>query len=127
MPRHRKSPSVEEQLESPASGSRNRGHAPTGSVSSISSFSSDLQTPAPTEGDTGTETELETEKETDFETDVTTRSQPPSFPVEQLSHSEPTDETSPASQHDLMNSYFRKDPLLMSNVDLLRYVTHASA
>lgn len=129
MPRRRKSASVNQHLVSPAYGARNRGHAQTGSASSISSFSSDqadLPTPAPTEGDTGTETELETERETDFEMDLTSRSQEITVPADQPSCNEPSDEnTVPAlaSQHDLMNSYFRKDTLLVSNVDLLRCVT----
>jgi len=126
MPRHKKSESVEEQLVSPASSTRNRGHAPTGSVSSISSFASDqadLPTPAPTEGDTATETEFETERETDLETDVAPRSQQTRLPIEQQFRNFVPDETvsvTPASQHDLMNSYFRKDTLFISNIDLLR-------
>lgn len=123
MPRHKKSGSIDEQL---ASGTRNRGHAQTGSVSSISSYTSDqadLPTPAPTEGDTATETEFETERETDVETDITPRSQRAALPEEQPPHSPLVDggsPTMPASQHDLMNNYFRKDTLLISNVDLLR-------
>ena len=129
MPRHKKSESVDEQLAFSASGARYRGHVPTGSVSSISSISSftsdqiDLPTPAPTEGDTATETELETERETDVEAEITPRSQGSTLPVEQLSYSPlPGGSTppTPASQHDLMNNYFRKDTLLISNVDLLR-------
>lgn len=125
MPRHRKSPSVDGQPGSPPSSARNRGHAQTGSVSSISSFASDqadLPTPPPTEGETATETELEMERETDVETDVTLRSER-TFTVEHSCRSETPDEitlSTPASQHDLMNSYFRKDTLLVSNVDLLR-------
>jgi len=132
MPRHKKAESVDEQVASPASGTRNRSHASTGSVSSISSFTSDqadLPTPAPTEGDTATETELETERETDVETDITPRSQRTTLPVEQPSHSPLPDRNTPAtpaSQHDLMNSYFRKDTLFISNVDLLRWGNHAS-
>ena len=126
MPRHRKSGSVDEQLASLASGTWNRGHAPTGSVSSVSSLTSDqadLSTPAPTEGDTATETELETERETDLETDITPRSQRATLPVERPPCSPFPDGNTPltpASQHDLMNSYFRKDALLISNIDLLR-------
>lgn len=129
MPRHKKSASVDERPSSPASGLRHRGHAPTGSVSSISSFASDqsdLRTPASTEGETATETELETERETDLEMDAASRSQRTASPGSQRSCSDPPDENtlpSPASQHDLMNSYFRKDTLFVSNVDLLRYST----
>ena len=127
MPRHKKSESADEQLASSAS-PRSRGHAQTGSVSSISSFASDqadLPTPAPTEGDTATETEFETERETDLEMDITPRSQQTTLPVEQPSRTRsplPDGNTpvTPASQHDLMNSYFRKDTLLISNIDLLR-------
>lgn len=126
MPRHKKSESVDEQLSFPASGVRSRNHVQTGSVSSISSFMSDqadLSTPAPTEGDTATETEFETERETDIETEITPRSQGTTLPVEQPPHSPlsgGSTPTMPASQHDLMNNYFRKDTLLISNVDLLR-------
>ena len=133
MPRHKRTGSADEQLASPASGTRNRTHAPTGSVSSISSFTSDqadLPTPAPTEGDTATETELETERETDVETDITPRLQRTTLPAEQPSHSLLPDKNTPAipaSQHDLMNNYFRKDTLFISNIDLLRWGNHASA
>lgn len=129
MPRHRKSGSLDGQLVSPAPGAWNRGHGPTGSVSSISSFASDqadLPTPAPTEGDTATEAELETERETDFEMDVTSHSQRTPYPAEQPSCGENILPT-PASQHDLMNNYFRKDTLIVSNVDPLRYASHALA
>lgn len=128
MPRHKKSASVDDQLASP-SGTSCRGHAQTGSTSSISSFTSDqadLPTPAPTEGDTATETEFETEREADFEVDAASRSRQVASPAEQPSRDQPRDENplaTPASQHDLMNSYFRKDTLLISNIDLLRY-TH---
>ena len=126
MPRHKKSESVDEQLASSASSPRNRGHGQTGSVSSIFSFASDQAdqpTPAPTEGDTATETEFETERETDLETDITPRSPQTISPVEQPSRSPLPDgntPVTPASQHDLMNNYFRKDTLFISNIDLLR-------
>lgn len=132
MPRHNKSGSVDEQLASPASGPRGRSHVQTGSVSSISSFASDeaelLPTPAPTEGETATETELETERDTDLEIEITPRLQRATLPFERPSRSPLPDgntHATPASQHDLMNSYFRKDTLFVSNVDLLRWVTHA--
>lgn len=126
MPRHKKTESVDGQSVSPASGGRNRGHVSTGSTSSMSSFTSDqgnLSTPAPTEGDTATETELETERETDVEVEITSRSRQTTPPIERAFYDQSTHEntpTTPASQHDLMNSYFRKDTLLMSNIDLLR-------
>jgi phosphatidylethanolamine N-methyltransferase len=132
MPHHKKSGSVDEQLGTPTSSPGHRGHTPTGSTSSISSFTSDqadLPTPAPTEGETATETEPETERETDVETD-TPRSQLTPSPVGQPSRSQHHDGNSlapPASQHDLMNSYFRKDTLFISNIDLLRYGTHVLA
>ena len=132
MPRHKKAGSVDEQLTSSTSGTRNRSHASTGSVDSISSFTSDqadLPTPAPTEGDTATETELETERETDVETDITHHSQRTTLPIEQPSHSPLPDRNTPAtpaSQHDLMNNYFRKDTLFISNIDLLRWGNHVS-
>ena len=126
MPRHKKSESVDEQLASSVSGTWNRGHAQTGSISSISSFTSDRsdqRTPAPTEGDTATEPELETERETDAETDITPPSQLPTLQVEQSSCNplpEGNTPATPSSQHDLMNSYFRKDTIFVSNIDLLR-------
>ena len=126
MPRHKKSESIDEQLGSPASCTRNRSHVQTGSVSSVSSFASDqadLPTPAPTEGDTATEPELETERETDLETDIASRSRRTALLVEQPPPGPLPDGNTPgtpASQHDLMNSYFRKDTLFVSNVDLLR-------
>ena len=125
MPRHKKSESVDEQLGSPASCTRNGSHVPTGSVSSVSSFTSDQAdqpTPAPTEGDTATEPELETERETDLETDIA-RSRRTALPAEQPPPGPLPDGNTlgtPASQHDLMNSYFRKDTLFISNIDLLR-------
>jgi len=79
--------------------------------------------PAPTEGDTATEIELETERETDIETDITPRSRRTKLSVEQPPRIPLPDGNSPitpASQHDLMNSYFRKDTLFISNIDLLR-------
>ena len=133
MPRHKKSESVDEQLGTPTSSPRHRGHTPTGSDSSISSFTSDqadLPTPAPTEGETATETEFETERETDVEMDIAPRSQLTPSPVGQPSRSQHHDGnalTLPASQHDLMNSHFRKDTLFMSNIDLLRYGAHLPA
>jgi phosphatidylethanolamine N-methyltransferase len=123
MPRHKKSGSTDEQLASPVPGTRNRGHVPTGSVSSISSFTSDQtdpSTPAPTEGDTATEAELETEGGTDVETNITPPSRRTTLPVEQPPLPDGNTPATPASQHDLMNSYFRKDTLLISNIDLLR-------
>jgi len=123
MPRHKKSGSVDEPFVSAPSGACHRGHVPTGSVSSMSD-QADFPTPAPTEGDTATETELETERDTDLETDITPRLQRTTLPLEQPSRTWTPDGsdtlTMPASQHDLMNSYFRKDTLLISNIDLLR-------
>lgn len=130
MPRRKKSGSVDGGLGLPASSTRHRGHAPTGSTSSTSSFTSDQTdwpTPASTEGDTATETELETERETDLEADIPSHSQSAALPIEQPAHCEHRGEDAPllpASQHDLMNSYFRKDTLVISNVDLLRSGTH---
>jgi len=126
MPRRRKSGSIDEQLACPTPGARNGTHVPTGSVSSISSFVSDQADQpmlAPTEGDAATEAELETERETDIETDIAHRSRRTHLPVEPPPHIPLLDKNSPAtpaSQHDLMNSYFRKDTLFMSNIDLLR-------
>ena len=98
----------------------------------MSSFTSDLaymSTPAPTEGDTATETDFETERETDFETEIALQPRLTDSPAEQPPCSQPDESIYPvpASQHDLMNSYFRKDTVFISNIDLLRYVTRVSS
>jgi phosphatidylethanolamine N-methyltransferase len=105
--------------------------------SAISSYRdpAELMTPNVTEGETATDTELETE--TENENDVISSSRSIALLLAKRSltprssvvgtSSSATRTPSPvypalASQHDLMNSYFRKDALLLANIDLLRQV-----
>lgn len=95
-----------------------------------------LSTPATTEGETATESELETETETELEYE---NSHPR---IKSLKKVQPTSGiSSPSSfnsgvslgarkqssrvlmsQHDLLNKYFRRDVVILRNVDLFRYV-----
>ncbi|KAG6834035.1 phosphatidylethanolamine N-methyltransferase [Arthromyces matolae] len=92
-----------------------------------------LATPNVTEGETATETELETE--VDEETVMTPtphliNAKPPSSKhqpkasVSSVSSAGGDGPTSnrkkPASQHDLLNKYFRHDTIVLKNLDLLR-------
>ncbi|RDB17735.1 Phosphatidylethanolamine N-methyltransferase [Hypsizygus marmoreus] len=88
-----------------------------------------LSTPAVTEGETATETELETE--IDDETPVLSPTKKPSQHKSQLSiasslssrspeTSAPRFRKKPVSQHDLLNKYFRRDVVVVRNIDLLR-------
>ncbi|KAF5376745.1 hypothetical protein D9615_007890 [Tricholomella constricta] len=92
-----------------------------------------LSTPAATEGETATETELETETETEYEIhrpDITSRKSSkhqPQLSIASLSSngiaSEPATpryRRKPASQHDLLNKYFRRDAVVLRNLDLHR-------
>ncbi|KIJ41083.1 hypothetical protein M422DRAFT_31958 [Sphaerobolus stellatus SS14] len=75
----------------------------------------DLSTPATTEGDSASETELETEVEDNY---------PPSALISgantPASVRPKSPHVSPLNLHDLMNMYFRKDVLVLKNLDLLR-------
>ncbi|OCH92552.1 phosphatidylethanolamine N-methyltransferase [Obba rivulosa] len=90
--------------------------------------STGISTPAVTEGESATETdELMTETETEFETRCT------SFQAKrrcalglagagasQAANSSRRVKAPALSQHDLLNTYFRKDVIFLKNIDLLR-------
>lgn len=101
----------------PASDSSSRSQ----SVSSLA----DLTTPSATEGETATETEeLQTETETEFE--GTAKQE------QMMKKAEMSAALTPATavtrrhrsafvtQHDLMNTYFRQDTIILRNIDLFR-------
>ena len=96
-------------------------HSRQASTSSIAS--TEAPTPAVTEGETATESEeLRTDTETETELDGTPRvplSKRFSSPT-RLAPKENTKRQS-VSQHDLFHRYFRKDTLLLHNIDLFRY------
>ncbi|KAG6910370.1 phosphatidylethanolamine N-methyltransferase [Tephrocybe rancida] len=89
-----------------------------------------LATPAVTEGETATETELETEVEIDDttphidqETRVVSKHQAkPSIAssISSTGDNTPRPRRKAASQHDLLNKYFRRDAVVFKNADLLR-------
>ncbi len=100
------------------------------SISEASDITDGVPTPAATEGESATDTELETETETEH---------PRAFDVKERMDSG-TPDTVPGTpsethgtlrlktsliltQHDLMNRFFRKDAVILHNLDLLRYVT----
>ncbi|CCM05928.1 uncharacterized protein FIBRA_08166 [Fibroporia radiculosa] len=107
-------------------GKTSSSHTRESSESSV--FSSDLNTPSATEGESATETDevlTETETETEFvhaRQNRNKRRSTSSFG----SNSTISDGTyrrsnSPLlSQHDFMNRYFRKDAIFFANVDILR-------
>jgi len=116
-----------------------------------------LSTPAVTEGDTATETELETEIEEDISPSTpksgTSQNKPKPFRVsrhqpnlsmdsatssfgdaEDSRFSTPRSNTPTSSQrrkvlsqHDLLNKYFRRDAVVLRNVDLFRWVSSSVA
>ncbi|EMD30910.1 hypothetical protein CERSUDRAFT_145741 [Gelatoporia subvermispora B] len=101
--------------------------------SQTSVASTSASTPAATEGESATETdELMTETETETETEYESRSSSRKAKwrsglglagvagVDQSAGSSRRSRVPVSSQHDLMNSYFRKDAILLKNVDLLR-------
>lgn len=109
----------------PSSGSHSRQSSTT-SIASV-----DLATPSATEGESATETDellTETETETEFETSAVNRTAKRRSTRVFTSTSAGSEEVprrsgSPLlSQHDLLNRYFRKDTILLHNIDLLRYV-----
>ncbi|KAF9529123.1 phosphatidylethanolamine N-methyltransferase [Crepidotus variabilis] len=124
-----------------------RTHHAVASTSSLSSAKQmvdpipepELSTPAATEGETATETELETEvEEHDFiagrakrfskhqvnlSIDSTASSNgdlPQIKPRNMVSPPPHAQRIRPVSQHDLLNKYFRRDAVVLRNVDLLR-------
>lgn len=83
-------------------------------------------TPSVTEGETATETDLETETETELENEATA-------PANRMrpTHQQPSNASSipelnaprkkkAMSQHDLLTKYFRRDTVVLKNLDLLR-------
>ncbi|KAI0920604.1 phosphatidylethanolamine N-methyltransferase, variant 2 [Taiwanofungus camphoratus] len=107
----------------PSSGSHSRQSSTT-SIASV-----DLATPSATEGESATETDellTETETETEFETSAVNRTAKRRSTRVFTSTSAGSEEVprrsgSPLlSQHDLLNRYFRKDTILLHNIDLLR-------
>ncbi|KAH7911129.1 phospholipid methyltransferase-domain-containing protein [Hygrophoropsis aurantiaca] len=83
-----------------------------------------LSTPAITEGETATETDLETETETEGEHTPVIKdkrlcgSQPPMITRSESARRAASELG--VSQHDLHNKYFRRDTVILQNVDLLR-------
>ena len=76
----------------------------------------DLSTPAATEGETTeTETELETELDESYS------SSRPSSEIVTTGAMKPRSRIQSLTQHDLINQYFRKDVIILRNVDLLRW------
>ncbi|KAI0697797.1 phospholipid methyltransferase-domain-containing protein [Cytidiella melzeri] len=86
------------------------------SVSSTTSL--DLSTPSATEGESGIETdELHTDNDSETENEFGSTSSR----HRRLSSTVNLQQTNAlTSQHDLFNSYFRKDAVLLHNIDLLR-------
>ncbi|KAJ7153467.1 phosphatidylethanolamine N-methyltransferase [Mycena crocata] len=85
-------------------------------------------TPSATEGDTATETDLETETETEGEIEAAAgrrrvrsgHQQSASNASSFLSEGSPLKKKKPMSQHDLLTKYFRRDTVVLKNVDLFR-------
>lgn len=108
----------------------------TRKASAISAASAELSTPSVTEGESaaetdGPQTEYEDESDTENETPgaimsrrkgrQTSSSSYASEPVSRANDfNAPRRNKSPVSQHDLFNRYFRKDAILLHNIDLLR-------
>ena len=92
-----------------------------------------LSTPSVTEGETATDTELETETELDCPTPTLLNRKKPPRHVKALSNASsasvdsnnndgprPNLQGRATSQHDLLHKYFRRDTLVLRNLDLLR-------
>ena len=73
----------------------------------------EASTPAATEGETASESELDTEIET--ESVATPKGKP-------RSDSTSTRGRPQVSEHDLYHKYFRRDIVILQNIDLFRYV-----
>jgi phosphatidylethanolamine N-methyltransferase len=89
----------------------------------------DASTPSATDGDTATDTDELTETETEAEDDdkqhtprLTNRRLSPRRPQSSLNNVTTPSRRESSSQHDLLARYFRKDPIGLSNLDLLRSV-----
>lgn len=103
-------------------------HQRSVSTASAATDVSTLSTPAATEGETATETEeidTETETELDGLDDGLIQTPRVGSPISMDSNSDSRSFKSRSkaqSQHDLINTYFRKDLVLFHNFDMLRYV-----
>lgn len=77
-------------------------------------------TPPATEGETASESELETDTETEY---IATPEGKPR-PVTAAIHGLPRRSSSRprVSEHDLYHKYFRRDAVLLHNIDLFRHV-----
>ncbi|KAF5366832.1 hypothetical protein D9758_006516 [Tetrapyrgos nigripes] len=82
----------------------------------------DLNTPSATEGDTATETELETETETEDLTmrKVKARKQRQTAASVSMGSMDLGASKKLVSQHDLLNKYFRRDTVILRNLDVFR-------
>jgi phosphatidylethanolamine N-methyltransferase len=85
-------------------------------------------TPSATEGDTATETDIETETETELDIEALVggrrraghQAQPSNTTLDgRLSPPKPK---KPMSEHDLLNKYFRRDTVVLKNIDLFRCI-----
>ena len=112
--------------------SRADEHVRSASISSTASF--DLSTPSATEGESGTETD---EPHTDSDSETENEAGKPHVSKKRRQFSDASSAfggtpngvertKSLTSQHDLFNRYFRKDAVLLHNIDLLRSVFSSS-
>ncbi|KAH7882066.1 phospholipid methyltransferase-domain-containing protein [Phlebopus sp. FC_14] len=77
-------------------------------------------TPAATEGETATETDLETETETESSTPTIQPKKSLDLPLASSSSLKRVVKQSQVSEHDLHHKYFRRDVVIVHNIDLLR-------
>lgn len=89
-------------------------------------------TPSATEGDTATETDIETETEMDGQNTISQGGNLAKFRLSKhqtqlsagnsvsMNSSSPSPRKKTTSQHDLLHKYFRRDTVVLKNVDLLR-------
>ena len=100
---------------------RGRRHART--------YSFDYDTPSATDGETATDTEIPTENEADDAFAGVLVSRPPTprqntVPCASNARNSPSTweppRRKPSSQHDILARFFRKDPIGLKNVDLMR-------
>lgn len=95
---------------------------PTPPTSSHEDSADGLSTPAATEGETASETDLETETETESHTPTMQPKKGLELPpLRSESPRRAARQSQQVSQHDLHHKYFRRDVVVMHNLDLLRY------
>ncbi|KAJ7730239.1 phosphatidylethanolamine N-methyltransferase [Mycena maculata] len=108
-----------------------RRKSPAASTSDLSTFPPDLDdytTPSITEGDTATETDIETETELEGEPLPAGRRRARPGHQQKGSNASsfsalegnPPKKKKVVSQHDLFNKYFRRDTVILRNVDIFR-------